>query len=317
MLTYLLFIFGFVLLIKGADWLVDGSGSIARRLGLSDLVIGLTIVSFGTSAPELLVNVIASIQGKADLGVGNILGSNISNILLILGISALIYPLKIQKTTTWKEVPLNFLSAIVLLVMANDIFLGQSPIDLIGRGDGIILIGFFAVFMYYTFGIAKSETNEKADYEVMPLGKALLYTAVGIVALAFGGQWVVDGAILIAESFGLSEALIGLTIVAVGTSLPELATSAVAAYKKQSDIAIGNVVGSNLFNIFWVLGLSAIIHPIPFNPVINTDLLIYIGVTLLLFLFSFVRKRYQLGRVEGGIFVAAYGAYVVFLVLRG
>lgn len=317
MATYVLFLIGFVFLIKGADFLVDGSSSIAKRLGLSNLVIGLTIVSFGTSAPELLVNIIASIQGKADLGVGNILGSNISNILLILGVSAIIYPLSIQKTTTWKEIPLNFLSAVVLFLMANDILLDRSPADLIGRGDGLILMCFFAIFMYYTFGIAKAENGVEAEFHNVTVPKAIFYTVLGIVGLALGGHWVVEGAVSIAESFGLSEALIGLTIIAVGTSLPELATSAVAAHKKQTDIAIGNVVGSNLFNIFWVLGLSAVIKPIPFNAVINTDILIYIGATLLLFLFSFFRKRYEIGKVEGVIFVSLYVAYIIFLIIRG
>lgn len=296
---------------------MEGSSSLAKRIGVSDLVIGLTIVSLGTSAPELLVNIIASLKGNADIGIGNILGSNISNIFLILGISAMIYPLAIKKNTTWKEVPMNLLAALMLLVMANDVFLDKASSSVLSRVEGIILMIFFIKFMNYTIGLAKAHKEKHDGRHKHPVPKALFMTVLGIVGLAFGGQWVVDGAIVIAKNFGLSEALIGLTIVAVGTSLPELATSAVAAYKHNTDIAIGNVVGSNLFNIYWVLGLSALIKPMPFNPAINTDILVFIGAALMLFLSSFTRKKYQIDRVEGAVFVLAYIAYVVFLVIRG
>jgi cation:H+ antiporter len=319
MLTYILFILGFVLLVKGADFLVNGSSTIAKKFGVSDLVIGLTIVSLGTSAPELLVNIIASIKGNADIGIGNILGSNISNIFLILGISAIIYPLRIKHTTTWKEVPLNFLAAIVLFLMANDMMIDGADASFLGRIDGMILMIFFVIFMYYTFGLAKAHKEKHAHngFDKRPLSISLLMTFGGIVALAFGGQWVVDGAITIASRFGLSEALIGLTIVAVGTSLPELATSAVAAYRHKTDIAIGNVVGSNLFNIFWVLGLSAVIKPLPFNPVINTDIGVYAIATVMLFIYAFTRGKDQIDKAEGILFVMAYVGYIVFLVIRG
>lgn len=316
-MIYILFILGFVFLVKGADLLVDGSSSIAKRIGISDLVIGLTIVSLGTSAPELLVNIIASIKGNADIGIGNILGSNISNIFLILGISAIIYPLKIQKTTTWKEIPLNFIAAIVLFLMVNDIMIDKAEFSVLGRIDGLILMIFFFIFMNYTIGLAKAHKEKHNGHPKYPILKASLMTLVGIVGLAFGGQWVVNGAIVIAKQFGLSEALIGLTIVAVGTSLPELATSAVAAYKHKSDIAIGNVVGSNLFNIFWVLGLSAVIKPMPFNLMINTDIIVYMMATMMLFVYCFTNRRYSIDKAEGIIFVLAYIAYIVFLVIRG
>ncbi len=319
MLTYILFILGFVFLVKGAGLLVDGSSSIAKRIGISDLVIGLTIVSLGTSAPELLVNIIASLKGNADIGIGNIIGSNISNIFLILGISAMIYPLAIKHTTTWKEIPLNFLAAIVLFLMANDILIDGAATSSLGRIDGLILMIFFIIFMYYTFGLAKAhkEKHKHDGFGKIPTWKASLMVIVGIVGLAYGGQWVVNGAIIIAKQFGLSEVLIGLTIVAVGTSLPELATSATAAYKHKTDIAIGNIVGSNLFNIFWVLGLSAVIKPLPFNQIINTDILVYMAATLMLFAYSFTRSKYKIDRGEGMIFILAYIGYIVFLVMRG
>ncbi len=316
-MTFVLLIIGFIFLIKGADYLVEGSSSIAKRIGVSDLVIGLTIVSLGTSAPELLVNIIASIKGNADIGMGNIVGSNISNIFLILGISALIYPLKIKKNTTWKEIPMNLLAALMLLVMANDIFLDGTSSSMLSRTEGIILMIFFIKFMHYTIGLAKAGKEKHNGQHKHPVPKALLMTVVGIVGLAYGGQWVVDGAIAIATNFGLSETLIGLTIVAIGTSLPELATSAVAAYKHKTDIAIGNIVGSNLFNIYWVLGLSAVIKPMPFNPIINTDILVFLAATVMLFGSSFTGKKYQIDRLEGGFFVVAYIAYIVFLIIRG
>ena len=300
MLTYILFALGFVFLVKGADFLVEGSSSIAKRIGISDIVIGLTIVSLGTSAPELLVNIVASFKGNADIGIGNILGSNISNILLILGISALIYPLRVKRNTTWKEIPLNLLAAIVLFLMVNDVLIDKASQSILTRIDGFVLMIFFILFMHYTIGLAKASKEKNNDYVKCPVSKAIIMVIVGIVGLAYGGHWVVNGAITFAKQFGLSEALIGLTIVAVGTSLPELATSAVAAYKHKTDIAIGNIVGSNLFNIFWVLGLSAVIKPLPFNSMINTDILVYLAATIMLFLACFTTKRRQIDRIEGG-----------------
>lgn len=317
MLTYILFVIGFVFLVKGAGYLVDGSSSIAQRIGISQLVIGLTIVSFGTSAPELLVNIVASLRGAGDIGIGNVLGSNIANIFLILGVAAAIYPLRIKKSTTWKEVPLNFLSALVLLALANDLLIDGAESSVLSRIDGIILIFFFIIFVYYTIGLAKAEQNHDGKTKQHGTLKSLGMVTVGIVGLALGGQWVVNGAMDIASRFGLSEALIGLTIVAVGTSLPELATSAMAAYKRNADIAIGNVVGSNLFNIFWVLGLSAIIKPLPFRPEINTDILVYLGAAIMLFAFAFTGKKKHVSRLDGWIFLVCYVVYIIFLIMRG
>ena len=317
MLTYFLFVFGFLLLIKGADYLVEGSSSLARRMGISQLVIGLTIVSFGTSAPELLVNIMASVRGAGDVGIGNILGSNIANIFLILGVAACIYPLRIKKSTTWKEIPLNFLSAVVLLVLANDVLIDGAEQSVLTHIDGLVLMLFFVIFVYYTIGLARTEKETVEDFPKSGVLKSLAMVVGGMFGLAYGGVWVVDGAIMIASQFGISEALVGLTIVAVGTSLPELATSAVAAYKRNADIAIGNVVGSNIFNVFWVLGLSASIKPLPFRSVINVDIVVFLVATVMLFLFAFTGKKEHISRLEGGIFLVAYAAYLVFLIIRG
>ena len=315
MLTYILFVIGFVFLIKGADYLVDGSSSIAKRFGVSDLIIGLTIVSFGTSAPEMLVNVMASLRGAGDIVVGNVIGSNIANIFLILGVSALIYPLNVKTTTTWKEIPLNILAAVVVLILVNDAFLDGAQ-AVISRSDGLILIMFFIIFIAYTVGLAKNGA-EKIEAPKLSLPRAGLMVLVGMFGLFFGGQWVVEGAVSIASSFGLSEALIGATIVALGTSLPELAASAMAAYKHRTDIAIGNVVGSNLFNIFWVMGLSATMSPVSFSPQLNIDVIIFLVATVMLFVFSINGGRHHIEKREGAVFLVCYVAYIVFLVFRG
>jgi len=315
-MTYLLLILGFIFLIKGADLLVDGASSLAKRVGISDLIIGLTVVSFGTSAPELVVNLIAALDGSGDIAVGSIVGSNISNILLILGVSAMIHPLKVKSQTTWKEIPLNLLAAVVLFLVANDVLIDGAGTSALTRSDGLILVSFFAIFLYYTFDLARKEKNDADKAPKRPVWLSLVMLVVGIAGLTFGGQWVVSSAETIAESFGLSEAFIGLTIVALGTSLPELATSAVAAYRRNTDIAIGNVVGSNIFNIFWVLGISSAIRPIDFSPELNTDILIFIGATLLLFIFSFTGGHHKVTRKEGVQFLIAYAVYFVFLILR-
>jgi len=320
MLHSFLFVIGFVFLIKGADWLVSGASSLANRLGVSALVIGLTIVAFGTSAPELTVNLLASFQGNTDIAIGNIIGSNIANILLILGISAIIFPLAVQRGTVWREIPFAILAVLVVTIMANDIFIDGSASSALSRIDGLVLLSFFAIFLYYIFSIAKQPANEtEAETEIKQYTtrKSILMILGGLVGLVVGGKWIVDGAVMFATQLGISEALIGLTVVAVGTSLPELATSAVAAYKKNVDIAIGNVIGSNIFNIFWILGISASITPLPFSPALGLDLGVVTVVTLLLFLALFVGKRHTLERWQGWLFVVLYISYTVFLVFRG
>ncbi len=317
--TFVLFFAGFAALIKGADLLVGGASSLAKRLGISTLVIGLTIVAFGTSTPELIVNIFASLQGNTDIAIGNILGSNIVNILLILGISAVIYPLAVKKGTVWKEIPLAFLAVIVLAFMVNDALIDNGSFSALTRIDGFILLAFFIIFLYYVFGISKAEPSD--EVEIRPRSRSLLRSCLmiggGLVGLAVGGKWIVDGAVVIATSFGVSEALIGLTIVAVGTSLPELATSAVAAYKKDVDIAVGNIVGSNIFNIFWILGVSAIIRPLPFSQTLMSDVVMAVVATFLLFAALFIGKRHILERWQGICFIALYVGYVAYLVIRG
>lgn len=317
MLTILLLIVGFALLVKGADWLVEGASSIAKRLGISDLVIGLTIVAFGTSTPELLVNLIASFKGNSEIAIGNILGSNIANILLILGISALIYPLEIKKSTSWKEIPMNLLATAVLFFMANDVLIDKMPASFLSRIDGVVFIGFFLIFLVYTIGLAKAEHESEEGVKKYSVPIALLMTFGGLACLTLGGKWVVDSAVALARLWGVSESLIGLTIVAVGTGLPELATSAVAAYKHKSDIAIGNIVGSNLFNVFWILGVSAIIRPLPINASTNFDIAVCFGATLLLFIFCFTPQRDRLSKHEGIVFLSGYIAYVAYLINKG
>ncbi len=285
MLDYLYLAGGIALIIFSANWLVEGASSIAKTYGLSDLVIGLTIVAFGTSAPELTVNLFSALQGSTDIAIGNILGSNIANIFLIAGISALIYPLTIQKNTTWKEIPLSLLAAIVLGLLANDTLIdGSREGSFVSRIDGFILLSFFLIFMVYTMEIAKNQGSQEEDVQKLPLWKSAMLVLAGLAGLFFGGKYLVEGAINIAQAFGMSEKLIGLTIIAVGTSLPEMATSVVAAYRKKTDIAIGNIVGSNIFNIFFILGITSAIQPLPFSASINFDIGVTILASFLLFL---------------------------------
>ncbi len=316
MLSTVLFILGFALLVKGADFLVDGASSVARKFKISSLVIGLTIVAFGTSAPELIVNILASLQGNTEIAIGNVLGSNIANIFLILGIAALIYPLKTKENTVWKEIPLALLAAVLLGILANDVWIDGGLDSELTRSDGLVFLAFFIVFLYYTFGISKVTGSESSELELKELSmlKSTLYILAGLLGLVLGGKWIVDGAVELAEAFDISQSVIALTVVAIGTSLPELATSAVAAYKKQSDIAIGNVVGSNIFNIFWILGSSALIRPLPFNSGSNFDIFVAISASLILFLIMFIGKRHVIERWQGGLMLLIYLVYVLVLV---
>ena len=310
--------FGFIILIKGADWLVDGASSLARRLKISDLVIGLTVVAFGTSTPELFVNIFASAQGNTEIAIGNILGSNIFNILLILGISSLIYPLAVAKGTVWKEIPFGLLAAVVLGALANDALFDKINYSTLSRIDGFVFIAFFGIFMYYIASIAKDAGNsQQSDVKKISLVKSLFMIAGGLIGLVLGGKLVENGAVDMASNLGVSQSFIGLTIVAAGTSLPELATSAVAAYRKNSDIAVGNIIGSNIFNIFFILGISALIKPLPISAGININIMVLIVASLILFLFMFTGKRRKIDRWEGVIFILLYAAYTTFLTIRG
>ncbi len=322
-MIYLLFVVGFVILIKGADLLVDGASSIGKRLKLPSIIIGLTIVSFGTSLPELLVNLMASFSGSSQLAIGNVLGSNIANILLILGITAMIRPLPLTKSTYFSEIPFSLIATLLVGFLANaTIFNEADPAAglLISRYDGIVLLFFFFMFLGYVYVVAKQnkeEINETSEIVVMSTGKSVIYILIGMVGLFFGGQWVVDGAIHLATIFGMSESFVGLTIVAIGTSLPELVTSIIAVRKNNTDIAVGNAIGSNIFNLLWILGLSATIKPLAFEVVSNSDIFMIIIASTMLILAVIVGKRTVISRWEGLWFFLAYAAYMVFLVLRG
>ncbi|MEQ8925233.1 MAG: calcium/sodium antiporter [Fulvivirga sp.] len=319
-MTYLLFVLGFVFLIKGADFLVDGASNIARKYNVSQMIIGLTIVSFGTSLPELLVNINASVAGNPELAIGNIFGSNIANILLILGVSALIMPLPITKNIYFSEIPFSLVATLLVGFLANAALFTDERSLALSRVDGIILLVFFVLFMgyiYVVFKSDKSELSKEIPTDIQPMGKSTLLILAGLVGLFFGGEWVVNGAVVIAKQFGLSQTFIGLTVVAIGTSLPELFTSAVAAFKKNTDIAVGNVVGSNIFNLLWILGVSAVIRPLPFDVASNTDIVMIIFSSTLLIFAVAVGKGARIVRWEGALFVAVYITYIVYLVYRG
>lgn len=314
LMSILFVILGTALTIFASGWLVDGASALAKRFNIPDLIIGLTIVAFGTSSPELTVNIFAAMSGKTEIAIGNILGSNIFNVFFILGIAAVIYPVAVQRNSVWIEIPLSLLAAIVVGICANDIWLDGATKSQLTRIDGLVFLCFFAVFMYYTVNVAlKSNESSPEEIHKMPLAKSILFIVGGLVGLFFGGKFMVDGAIDMAQYFGLSESVIGLTIVAAGTSMPELATSAMAAYKKNSDIAIGNVVGSNIFNIFFILGISSLIFPLPFRPADNEDILMTLFSSILMFVFVFTGKGRKINRWEGIVMMVIYVIYVVYL----
>lgn len=322
--------FGLYLLLKGADWLVDGASSLAKRVGISDLTIGLTVVAFGTSMPELVVNILSSVRGANDIAIGNIVGSNIANILLILGICATITSVAVKTSTVWKEIPLALLASVVLMLMANDAIVDGYAISELGRSDGLAFLAFFLIFLWYIAGMRRDDADDETD-AIRPrsLWQSVGLVALGLMLLMGGGKLAVDGAVAIAAALGVSQTLIGLTIVAVGTSLPELATSVVAARRGKADIAVGNIVGSNIFNVFWILGVSAIIAPLRFQPAMNVDLAVAILATVVLFfavhtgyvhrrlLFWKQRERHVIERFDGILMLALYAVYVGYLVWRG
>lgn len=316
MIHILMLIGGLVLILWGANGLTDGASALAKRFNISDLVIGLTIVAFGTSAPELVVSITSSFHGSAGLAIGNVVGSNLFNILMIVGCTALACPIVIGKGTLTKEIPLVILSSFALFFMANDILLDKGTENVINRSDGLTLLCFFAIFMGYTFAIAHNNVSEedKAKVVEMPIWKSLLFIVAGLAALVFGGNLFVEGASGIARALGVSDAVIGLTLVAGGTSLPELATSVIAAIKKNPGIAIGNVIGSNLFNIFLVLGCSATILPLPLGNITNIDLTVLIGASILFWITGWYFKKRTITRWEGGIMVVCYVLYTAFLI---
>lgn len=312
-LQLILLAVGLVLLVKGADWLVDGASVLAKKNNVSDLAIGLTIVAFGTSAPELVVNAVAASENYPDIVFGNIIGSNNFNLFAILGIAGLIVPLSVQSSTVWKEIPFSLLAAIVLFFLANNYFTTES--GELSRYDGIILIVLFCGFLYYVATQLKADPDAEVvavkDYSTMKIWGLII---IGLAGLVGGGKLVVDNAVAMAQSLGVSEKIIGLTIVAAGTSLPELATSVVAAMKRNADIAIGNIVGSNIFNIFFILGVSGLIRPLSYTPSFNTDIYLLSAGTIFLFLAMFIGKKHRLDRWQALVLLSSYLLYTGYLV---
>lgn len=327
-MTYVYFLAGFVLLVKGADFLVGGASSVAKKYKIPELIIGLTIVSFGTSMPELIINLLASFDGSSELAIGNVFGSNIANILLILGVSAIIMPLPIQRSIYFTEIPMSMVATFMVgfLANANLSFTtnGDPSIRILSlsRFDGALLLAFFLLFMAYIYVVSKTKRKQDLNVqdesiEELPSTRSIVYIIIGCGALFLGGEWTVNSARKFAELFGFSETFIGLTVVAVGTSLPELVTSVVAARRKQADLAVGNAIGSNIFNLLWILGVSAVIRPLPFDVATNTDILMVIATCALLIIAVIVGKKPRIDRWEGAVFVLVYVAYIVYLVKRG
>ena len=313
---------GLVLILLGANGLTDGAASVAKQFRIPSIVIGLTIVAFGTSAPELTVSVSSALKGSADIAIGNVVGSNIFNTLMIVGCTALFAPIAITRNTLKKEIPLCILSSVALWVCANDVFLDHSAENILNRADGLLLLCFFAIFMGYTFAIAfpsgqaSAEGSGEEEIKLLPWWQSVIYILGGLAALVYGGQLFVNGATGIARSLGVSESVIGLTLVAGGTSLPELATSIVAALKKNPEIAIGNVIGSNLFNIFFVLGCSASITPLHLTGITNFDLFALVISGILMWFFGLFFAKRTITRMEGGILVLCYVAYTAYLIFQ-
>ncbi|MDE6268776.1 MAG: calcium/sodium antiporter [Muribaculaceae bacterium] len=317
---------GLILILAGANALTDGAASIARRMGISDLVVGLTVVAFGTSAPELAISVISASAGNASLAIGNVVGSNIFNILIIIGVTAMVRPIVVEKSVMSLEIPMVILSSVLLLVLGNSGWLDGSGINQVSRVSGIFLLVFFLLFMRYTFASAKrpelsvSEKDpaedEKKTAPEMAVWKAVVFVLAGLAALVWGGDKFVDGASGIASALGVSDAVIGLTIVAAGTSLPELATSIVAAVKGKPGLAIGNVIGSNIFNVLMVLGLAGTITPLPFGTIGNLDLLTLLSASVVFWLFGWFFRPRTITRWEGAVMALGYVAYVLVLLSR-
>ena len=306
---------GFVLVTLAADWLVDGASGVAKRLNVSDLAIGLTVVAFGTSAPEFIVNIIAAVEGNSEIALTNIIGSNTINTLIVLGLSAVVFPLTAQKSTVRVDLPLSILASLLVLLMGMDFFLpdGFWGVRAADRGisqlEGIVLLLVFIFFMYHSIREGRREGNAGEAVQVRALWKSVALIIIGLVGLVLSGEVIVRCATAIARSLGVSDAIIGVTIVALGTSLPELATSVVAAFKKNVDLAIGNVVGSNLFNVFFILGTSSLIHPLPAYSHLVPDALVALVASVLVWIFV-LGRRHRVSRWQGGLLLLVYAVYL-------
>ncbi|MCM1138899.1 MAG: calcium/sodium antiporter [Duncaniella sp.] len=331
LLNIIILISGAILILGGANFLTDGASSLAKKWGVTDLVIGLTIVAFGTSAPELVISVMSAVKGNAGLAIGNIVGSNIFNIFVIVGCVALVSPIKVKKSYMTNEIPLVILSSLVLLICANGVILDGDSVNQLSRVDGLLMLLFFAIFMRYTISIATDKestlpTTEAAreavgveatdEVKLLPLWKSIIYVAGGLAALMYGGNLFVEGASGIARGLNVSESVIGLTIVAAGTSLPDLAASVAAALKNKPGLAIGNIIGSNIFNIFFVLGVASTVSPLPMGGITNLDFLVLLGACLLFWLFGWIIKKRIITRLEGAILMASFVAYTTYLVIN-
>lgn len=318
-LDIILLLVGIALILGGANFLTDGASAIAKRFGISDLVIGLTVVAFGTSAPELSISLISALGGSSGMAIGNVVGSNIFNILVIIGITALVSPIKIQKSIMTNEIPLVILASIAIMAIGSSLWLdGSEPI--VSRIDGILLLLFFIIFMRYTFSQAKNASPEDPatpSLKAIPVWLSIVYVLGGLAALVYGGDIFVDSASSLALAMGISETVIGLTIVAAGTSMPELATSVTAAIKGKTEIAIGNVIGSNIFNIFAILGITATICPLPFQGIGMVDMFTLVGSAFIFWLTGWVIKERTITRTEGAFMVACFIAYTAFLITNG
>lgn len=318
---------GLVLIFYGANFLTDGASSIARRMQVSALVIGLTVVAIGTSTPELAVSLSSAIHGKESIALGNVLGSNIFNILAILGVTAIITPLRVGKSTLYAEIPMVFIFSISLILLANDAVVHSATVNSLDRIDGLVLLFFFALFMCYTIYIARKKGTKEMDEAHQPDGDApkikvynwwlsIVMVIGGLVMLVVGGNLFTEGASAIARALGVSESVIGLTLVAVGTSVPELATSIVAARKGEVDMAIGNIVGSNIFNIALILGTTATIRPIKSEGITLLDYGVMLLAVVLLFLFTLFYGKREIKRLEGAALLLVYITYTVWLILQ-
>lgn len=313
---FILLLAGFLPLIYGANLLVDYASALAKRFNIPNLVIGLTIVAFGTSAPELVVNLFASLGKNSGIVMGNVVGSNIFNIGVIMAISAIIFPLVVKNTTTWIEVPLALLAGVVVLIQANDMLIDGDGTSVLTRIDGLMLLLFFIIFLAYNYTLMKKgDFSEEFPVKDTKPWKSVLLILAGLALLVAGGRMIVYGAIEVATRLGIPERIIGLTIVSIGTSLPELATSIVAARKKNTDIAVGNIVGSNIFNIFLILGTSAVVYPVTVPESAIPDMGMNLLLSFLIFIFIFTGKGRSIERWEGILLLSLYAGYLAFLIM--
>jgi len=316
------FVIGIVLIIAGANYLTEGASALARRFGVSPLVVGLTIVAFGTSTPELIVSLLSALKGNSDIAMGNVVGSNIFNVLVIGGITALVAPITVTRSTVRREIPLVLLASLVLSVMALDrVFAGTGATEnILSRSEGIVLLCFFLIFLTYTFAIAKGDPSDPhtapAPTKHYPLWLLVVFIIGGLGGLVLGGELFVDAASSIARTLGMSEGFIGLTIVAAGTSLPELATSVAAALKKEPEIAVGNIVGSNIFNIFFILGTTATVTPIRIGGGSSLDFLVMSFSAILLYVFAVLFGQRVIKRAEGAVLVLCFVLYTAYLIAQ-